>query len=77
MAKKLGDATNPISSGTWNVLSPTEWFSRIVFVGSLGVIFVLASKLVSVVDKFVPGNYTPTQMQNSTGTIMSAGPITF
>lgn len=77
MAKKINEATNPVSSGSWNVLSPTEWFSRVLFVGSLGVIFVLAGKMVSTIDKLIPGNYTPTQFQNTTGTVLNNGPTIY
>ena len=78
MAKKLGTATNPIGTDSWNILSPTEWISRILFVATIGAIFVAGSKVLSAADKFVPGNYTPAGMQSATGpTIVSSGPIVY
>jgi hypothetical protein len=79
MAKKLGEVTNPITASGGSILSPSDWISRILFVAWIGAIFALGSKVLSAADKFVPGNYTPTGMQNSTGpsTIISSGPTVF
>lgn len=79
MAKKLGETTNPITASGGNILSPSDWISRILFVAWIGAIFAVGSKLLSAADKFVPGNYTPTGMQNATGsaTIISSGPTVF
>lgn len=77
MAKKIGVAENPVTSGSWNILSPTEWLSRILFVATFGIIFVAGSKVLAATDKFIPGNYTPSGMQNTTGAIMSNGPTVY
>jgi hypothetical protein len=68
MAKQL-HATNPITTSGGNILSPSDWISRILFVAWTGAIFVFGSKLLSAADKFIPGNNTPVGMQNTTGAV--------
>lgn len=79
MAKKIGEVTNPLTASGGNILSPTEWLSRILFVAWIGAVFAIGSKALTSADKFVPGNYTPTGMQNTTGSAspISSGPTVF
>lgn len=78
MAKKIGQVTNPITAQGGNILSPSEWISRILFVAWIGAVFAIGSKVLSAADKYVPGSYTPSGMQNVTATpIGPSGPQVF
>jgi|GEM_PF-2027039 len=78
MAKKLLDTTNPITATGGNLLSPTDWFQRIGWVVMIGAVFAVGSKVLSAADKYIPGNITPTQMQNATASAFVAdGTIVF
>lgn len=71
MAIKV-ETKNPLTSSGGNILSPTDWISRILFVAWVGAIFAIGSKVLTSVDKYVPGNNTPTGMANAT-TMPSVG----
>lgn len=66
MAKKLTETTNPITASGGNLLSPTDWIQRIGWVVMIGAVFAVGSKVLTAADKYIPGNITPTQMQNAT-----------
>ncbi len=71
MAIKV-NTTNPLTSSGGNLLSPTDWISRILFVAWIGAIFAIGSKVLTTADKYIPGNSTPTGMANAT-VVPSAG----
>lgn len=78
MAKKLTETVNPITAAGGNLLSPTDWIQRIGFVVMLGAVFAVGSKVLTGLDKYIPGNITPTQMQNATASAFVAdGTIVF
>lgn len=66
MAKKLTETINPITASGGNLLSPTDWIQRVGWVVMIGAVFAVGSKVLSAADKYIPGNITPTQMQNAT-----------
>jgi len=71
MAIKV-ETKNPLTASGGNLLSPTDWISRILFVAWIGAIFAIGSKVLTTADKYIPGNSTPTGMANAT-VVPSAG----
>ena len=71
MAMKIGEVKNPITSSGGNILNPWDWVSRIMFVAWIGIIFAAGSKLLNTADKYIPGNNTPTGMQNVTASAVT------
>lgn len=73
MAKRLTDVTNPLTSTGGNILSPSDWLSRILYVAWFGAIFMAGAKVLQMADRVVPGNITPndyktaSQVQTVTG----------
>ena len=67
MGMKISKTTNPVTSGGGDLLSPYDWISRIGWVVMFGAVFAIGSKVLTAADRFVPGQITPIQMQNVTG----------
>ena len=68
--KKITKVTNPIKSDGADLLSPSDWISQIGWVVMIGAVFAVGSKVLSSADKYIPGNITPTSMQNATGSVV-------
>lgn len=66
MAMKITKTTNPVTSGGGDLLSPSDWISRIGWVVMFGAVFAIGSKVLSTADRYIPGTVTPTGMQNAT-----------
>lgn len=66
MAIKVSKTTNPVTSAGGDLLSPSDWISRIGWVVMFGAVFAIGSKVLTAADKFIPGSVTPVQMQNAT-----------
>lgn len=65
---KLTDFKNPIVNKEVNILSPADWIQSIGYVAFLGFIAAMGAKLLVTVDKYVPGNNTPTNYANMVST---------
>ena len=71
---KLGDVTktkNPLS-GSGKITSISDWIGQAMWFAMLGASFILGAKILGFADKFVPGNFTPTNYSNAT-TVPNAG----
>lgn len=68
MAMKITKTTNPVTSGGGDLLSPSDWISRIGWVVMFGAVFAIGSKVLTAADRYIPGTVTPTGMQNATAT---------
>ena len=77
MSKKLGEVTNPVTASGGNILSPSDWMSRILFVAWFGAVFAIGSKLLTAADRYIPGNVTPNAMANATQTVGVSGPLVY
>ena len=73
MAKRLTDVTNPLTSTGGNILSPSDWLSRILYVAWFGAIFMFGAKLLQQADRVIPGNITPNDYKTATQVQTAAG----
>ena len=78
MAKKLTDVTNPLTTQGGNLLDPSDWISRILWVFMFGAVFTVGAKVLTTADKFIPGNITPNDFKTiSDSPVMASGPIVY
>lgn len=77
MAAKITRTTNPITSEGGNILSATDWISRILWVAMFGAVFSMGAKLLSAADRYIPGNNTPAGYRTATTTATVGGPVIY
>lgn len=70
---KLTRTVNPITSGGGDILSPTDWVQRILWVAMFGAVFSIGAKVLSAADKFIPGDNTPAGYKNANAIQAPAG----
>lgn len=77
MAAKITRTTNPITTEGGDILSPSDWISRILWVAMFGAVFSIGARLLQAADKYIPGNNTPAGFRTATTTQSVGGPIIY
>lgn len=74
---KLTRTINPVTSAGGDILSPTDWVQRILWVAMFGAIFTIGARVLSAADKYIPGNNTPAGYRTATSVSSVSGPTIY
>lgn len=77
MAGKLTRTVNPITTGGGDILSPSDWISRILWVAMFGAVFSIGARVLQSADRYIPGNNTPAGYRAATATQSVGGPVIY
>lgn len=74
---KLTRTVNPVTATGGDILSPTDWISRILWVAMFGAVFSAGAKVLSTADKFIPNDNTPNFYKSATTMPVVNGPVIY